>query len=122
YDGHPHGQRLGPGAARAHAARCPNEARCNAEQGHCDVRRRYTRATGRPKKPTAWRGRQGFNRKILQITSPVIEERPIWLLRCASFGSTAPRQLLLADSLLGAPYARKSRKTRKVRGCWSVTA
>src|SRR5262249_2672051 len=114
-DCHPHGQRLGPGAACAHATRCPNEARSNAEQWYCDVCRCYARATGRPKKPSVQRGGQCFNRKIWQLTPPVVEQRPIWLFPGASFGLPAPRLLLVAGSLLRTSYGGKVRKVGKCR-------
>src|SRR5262245_8392738 len=75
--------------------------------------RRYTRATGRPKKPAAQRNRQCFNRKIWQLTSPVIEKRPIWLLPCASFRLPPPPLLLVVGYLLKALAARRARKVGK---------
>src|SRR6516164_9266757 len=77
--------------------------------------RRYTRAPGRPKKPVMQRGRQCLNRKIRQLTPPVIKQRPIRLLPGASL--RLPRLLLVAGSLLSAPCGGKVRKVRKVRIC-----
>src|SRR5262249_44532707 len=110
------------GPAGGPASRWPNGVRSNAEQWHRDVCRCYTRATGRPKKPSVQRGGQCLNGKIWQLTPPVVEQRPIRFFPCASFGLPAPCLLLAANSLFNGPYGGKVRKVRKARICCAVAA
>jgi hypothetical protein len=116
-EGHPHGQRFRPGAARTNPARFADETGSNAKQGDRHMRRRYTRATGSAKEPAMQRGRQCLNREVWQIAPPVIELRPIWLLPRAGFLFPAPRLVLVVGTLPpGTCRARKARKVRKGGG------
>src|SRR5262249_22981468 len=90
-----------------------DETGCNAQQWHCDVCGRYTRAARRAKKPAAQRGWQCLNRKRWQIAPPIVEQPPIWLVPRASLGIPT-RRLLAIRFLLGPLGIRKVRKVRKV--------
>src|SRR5262245_35035871 len=79
--------------------------------------RRHTRAARRAKKPAMYRGRQCLNRKLRQIASPVVEQRPIRLFPGASVRLPASRLLLAAGPLFSGPYGGKVRKVRKVLCC-----